>query len=320
MSKHRYVHVAFWQDAFVLDLTPEEKYFYLYLMTNSKTSQVGIYELPKRVVELETGYHRETVDKLLQRFIDYGKVKYCDETKEIMIINWVKHNWNPSTNVLKHVAGILEEVKNTDFVKEYLEQASNSGVSTKMIQFISPLEAPTKPLPDPMQERKRTSKEKEQYKEQEQQQEKEKETEEKIGVGVIFEKYSELGFGSVNGFTAEQINLHLEIFEPEVIIKSLEVASNNNVQKLSYVNAILNNWKNRELTTIEKVEAEEKKKMQEQYQSGPKSYSQKMRERPGEKVPDWMNEKPKNKPKTEKQLQAADDPEFAAMISEFRSK
>ncbi|MEH7458486.1 replication protein, partial [Bacillus sp. JJ1127] len=36
MAKFRQVHVDFWQDGFVLDLTPEEKYFFLYLMTNSK--------------------------------------------------------------------------------------------------------------------------------------------------------------------------------------------------------------------------------------------------------------------------------------------
>ncbi|MDX1806780.1 MAG: DNA replication protein DnaD, partial [Paenisporosarcina sp.] len=45
MSKYRSVQVSFWQDAFVLDLTPEEKYFYIYLMTNSKANQIGIYEL-----------------------------------------------------------------------------------------------------------------------------------------------------------------------------------------------------------------------------------------------------------------------------------
>ena len=52
-------------------------------MTNSKTTQCGIYELPKRVVEFETGYNAETVDKLLQRFIEYGKILYNDETKRL---------------------------------------------------------------------------------------------------------------------------------------------------------------------------------------------------------------------------------------------
>ena len=51
MAVYRHIHIDYWQDGFVLDLTPEEKYFYIYLMTNSKTSQCGIYELPKRIIE-----------------------------------------------------------------------------------------------------------------------------------------------------------------------------------------------------------------------------------------------------------------------------
>ena len=74
MAKYRSVQVSFWQDSFVLDLTPEEKYFYLYLMTNPKATQIGIYELPIKVMELETGYNRETVSKLLKRFEEYNKI------------------------------------------------------------------------------------------------------------------------------------------------------------------------------------------------------------------------------------------------------
>ncbi len=70
-------------DAFVLDLSPEEKYFYLCLMTNSKTSQSGIYELPLRVIEMDTGYNRETVEKLLERFADYGKIHYNKRRKKL---------------------------------------------------------------------------------------------------------------------------------------------------------------------------------------------------------------------------------------------
>ena len=58
MAVYRQVQTSYWQDAFVLDLTPEEKFFYMYLMTNSKTTQCGIYELPKKVIEMETGYNR----------------------------------------------------------------------------------------------------------------------------------------------------------------------------------------------------------------------------------------------------------------------
>ena len=43
MAAYRHIHIDYWQDSFVLDLTPEEKYFYIYLMTNSKTTQCGDY-------------------------------------------------------------------------------------------------------------------------------------------------------------------------------------------------------------------------------------------------------------------------------------
>ncbi|MCY6354205.1 DnaD domain-containing protein [Clostridium sp. ZS2-4] len=60
MALYRQLQVKFLQDDFVLDLTPEENFFYAYLMTNSKTTQCGIFELPKRIIEMETGYNRET--------------------------------------------------------------------------------------------------------------------------------------------------------------------------------------------------------------------------------------------------------------------
>lgn len=58
MAVYRNVQVNFWQDDFVLDLTPEERYFYIYLLTCSKTTQCGMYSLPKRLAEMETGYNR----------------------------------------------------------------------------------------------------------------------------------------------------------------------------------------------------------------------------------------------------------------------
>ncbi|NFD04981.1 DnaD domain protein [Clostridium botulinum] len=117
MAKYRQLHTQFWSDGFVLDLTPEEKYFYLYLMSNTKTSQCGVYELPLRVIEMETGYNRETVIKLIKRFIDYKKIKYDEETKEIMIFNWVKYNIPNNINSIKCINKELKNIKNKDFIK-----------------------------------------------------------------------------------------------------------------------------------------------------------------------------------------------------------
>ncbi|UAW07757.1 replication protein [Psychrobacillus phage PVJ1] len=158
MSKYRSVQVSFWQDAFVLDLTPEEKYFYIYLMTNSKANQIGIYELPKRIIETETGYNRETVEKLLKRFVEYDKIVYNEPTKEVMLLNWSKHNWNNSPKVIKRVEDELKEVKFLPFVEKYSETVDTIERNTVSIQY-----------PDSMdiREKRKEKREKEKEKEKE---------------------------------------------------------------------------------------------------------------------------------------------------------
>ena len=127
MAVYRHIHIDYWQDGFILDLTPEEKYFYIYLMTNSKTSQCGIYELPKRIIETETGYNRETVEKLIKRFEEYGKIIYCDETKEIFLKNWIKHNKAVSAKVIKCVEKEILKVKSKELIDLFFKECNKYG-------------------------------------------------------------------------------------------------------------------------------------------------------------------------------------------------
>ncbi len=132
MAIYRQIHISFWQDEFILNLTPEEKFFYLYLMTNSKTTQCGIYELPRKIIEFETGYNSETIEKLLQRFIKYGKILYSDETKEIILVNWMKHNANSSPKVINRIEKELKNVKNKDFKDLFYRVCIQYGYSMDM--------------------------------------------------------------------------------------------------------------------------------------------------------------------------------------------
>jgi hypothetical protein len=116
MAVYRQIQTTYWQDEFVLNLTPEEKYFYLFLLTNSKTKQCGIYQLPVQVIVFETGYNQETVEKLLKRFIDYGKIIYSLKTREIGIINWPKYNPMESPKTKACVTKELKEVKDKTLI------------------------------------------------------------------------------------------------------------------------------------------------------------------------------------------------------------
>lgn len=114
---YRQVYTSFWQDSFVLTLTPEEKYFYLYLITNSKTSLCGIYELPIKIIEFETGYNRETVEKLIHKFEEYKKIKYSYDTNEICVCNFMKYNVNRSPKVRTAVNKAFDDVKDENLIR-----------------------------------------------------------------------------------------------------------------------------------------------------------------------------------------------------------
>jgi DnaD/phage-associated family protein len=133
MAKYRQIYTEFWSDTFVLELTPEEKYFYLYLISNSKSTQSGIYEISSRTIETDTGYNRETVEKLIQRFCDYKKILYCEETKELMVINWIKYNVPNNQNTIKCIQKEILKVKNKVFVKVLFNKCLEIGLDADKI-------------------------------------------------------------------------------------------------------------------------------------------------------------------------------------------
>ncbi|HCL4548120.1 DnaD domain protein [Clostridium botulinum] len=135
MAKYRQLYTEFWKDGFVVELEPDEKYFYLYLLTNANTSQCGIYELPKKIIENETGYNRETVNNLIKKFEKYKKIIYSEETKEIIILNWFKYNEPNNINAIKCVNKELKKIKNRNFVKELYFQYSKSGLEVDKLFY-----------------------------------------------------------------------------------------------------------------------------------------------------------------------------------------
>lgn len=133
MAVYRQVQINYWHDSFVMELTPEERYFYLYLLTNSETTQSGIFEIHKRMMEMDLGYSRETVDKLIKRFQEYGKIIYCEETREMMIINWMKYNFINSRNTILCINKELKEVKNVDFLNNLYKICLSKGYDVETI-------------------------------------------------------------------------------------------------------------------------------------------------------------------------------------------
>lgn len=119
MAIYRQVHISFWQDPWVEELDPEQKYFYLFLLTNSKTRQCGCYEIGKKVMKLETGLADKKISELLRQFVKYKKIEYNQDTNEILMRNWLKYNSYRSPKVRICIENELKDIKYEPF-REYL--------------------------------------------------------------------------------------------------------------------------------------------------------------------------------------------------------
>ncbi|WP_026593193.1 DnaD domain-containing protein [Bacillus sp. UNC437CL72CviS29] len=243
MGVYRSVQVNFWQDEFVLDLTPEERYFYMYLLTCSKTRQCGIYPLPLRLVEMETGYNRETVEKLLQRFIAYGKILFDAKTKELYILNWLRYNPITNTNIEKCVLRELKTVKNKELVHMFLQRCLEEELNIPLLleHFGMPVEA-SDMIPQEVVQECAVN-------------EVEEEIEvEEVNPGSSVYTFYEQNFGSLSSYAAKELSEWITDLSEELVLKALQITYENNKRTLAYVKGILRDWHRKGYTKLSEVE------------------------------------------------------------------
>ncbi|MGG0257374.1 DnaD domain protein [Bacillus toyonensis] len=228
MAVYRNVQVNFWQDEFILDLTPEERYFYIYLLTGTKTKQCGIYILPKRVAELETGYSMETVEKLLNRFVEYGKIFYDMETKELFIVNWLRYNPILNTNVEKYVLRELKTVKNKEFIHMYLRRCLEEEWKIPLLlqHFGMPEEEDTSSLQEVIEEKEVEEVES---------------IEEAVPNSKVY-KFYEQHISSLSPYIVKELKDWIQRVSGKVVLEALKIAFEHNKRTFAYVKGILRNW------------------------------------------------------------------------------
>lgn len=133
MATYRTVHLSFWTDSKVDDdFTPEDKYFFLYLLTNPHTNLCGCYEISMKQMVRETGYNEDTVKRLLNRMeYTHNVVQYDAATKEVFIPNWGKYNWCNSPKTKEGA------VKDVSFIKS--ERFKKALSDTLCIPYVYPM-------------------------------------------------------------------------------------------------------------------------------------------------------------------------------------
>lgn len=89
MAKQRYINTKFWEDGYISNLDPSEKLVFLYMITNSATNISGVYEIPLKRIAVDTGYDKDMIVKIMDRFDRDGKMKYLDGW--VAVKNFIKH-------------------------------------------------------------------------------------------------------------------------------------------------------------------------------------------------------------------------------------
>lgn len=94
MGIKRIVDTDFWtDDKVMMEFSPEDRLFMLYLLTNPHTTQLGVYKILPKQMAFELGYSSDTVNVLLDRFeTKYKMICYSKETSEIAVRNYLRYS------------------------------------------------------------------------------------------------------------------------------------------------------------------------------------------------------------------------------------
>lgn len=130
MAKGRLVSTSFWTDSKIVDdFLPDDKYLYLYCLTNPHTNLCGCYEVSVKQISDETGCDRETVHRVLQRLDEvHGVVQYDNRTKELLILHWSRYNWSTSDKLNRPLLEEIQGIKSDEF-RSYVAGLYNSRPS-----------------------------------------------------------------------------------------------------------------------------------------------------------------------------------------------
>lgn len=141
MAIKRIVSTEFWTDKKVVEqFTPEDKLFFLYLLTNPHTTQLGIYAFIPKIAAFEIGYSKDTVLSLIERFERYGIVMFSTLSSEIAVKNYLKHSIvKGGTPVYDLLVKEANQVKDKDLLR-FVLSANSDSLNNTVRQFVSDME------------------------------------------------------------------------------------------------------------------------------------------------------------------------------------
>ncbi|WP_017416624.1 DnaD domain-containing protein [Clostridium tunisiense] len=288
---YRPVDIEFWQDEFILELSSEQKLTYIFLLTNRRTTQCGIYNIGLTIAQLELQFSEEKIMNHLKFFQEKGKLFYNHKNKEVMLLNWYKYNnTHNHKNIRICINKELKRIKTTEFISTFYEICK--GICREEPEFLEEIFKDVE-VPDELLEREREmqreakeTKEAKEVKEEaatgefvkanqegghkgsnkedgkENNGENHKENSEEISKenidkpqnkNVVLQCFKN-NFHLPSPIEIQKLNQWVEDMGEALVLKALEEAVGVNKRNLNYVSGILNNWLSEGITTLKEAE------------------------------------------------------------------
>jgi DnaD/phage-associated family protein len=248
---YRPIDIEFWQDDFILGLTPEHKLTYLFLLTNRRTTQCGIYNIGLTIAQLELQFSEEKIIDHLKFFQEKGRILYNDETKEVMILNWHKYNnIHNHKNIRICINKELKRVKAAEFINTFYEICKRICKEEPALlkEIFKDIDFEDEALKIEIKE----------HKEEEVTVNDEENKDKHSTKNKVLECFKN-NFHLPSFIEVEKLKQWVEDIGEPLVLMALEEAICVNKRNLNYVSGILNNWLSEGMTTVEEAEEAIKK-------------------------------------------------------------
>lgn len=255
MALFRHVRTEFWKDAKVLEeMTPEDKLFFLYILTNGNTTQIGIYKIPKKQMAFELGYSVESINTLIDRFENHYKViRYNPQTRELAIKRWGKYNLvkggKPIIDCVKKEVTEVKDKSLLAYVAQYIHKEEIKKEFEKLIDDT---------YHDSLDNISTIGGQKEKENKNKKEKENKNEYETKYSPVGKFKKLYEENVGLVNSIVAQWLIELSEDIDYDLFKRAVEIATDRGKCNKGYINGIIKQWYDNNIRSYRDLLAHEK--------------------------------------------------------------
>lgn len=314
MAIYRQIHTTIWQDNFVGDVLtePPEKLFWAYLLTNSQTTQCGVYPFRMRQAQFDTGLTGDEIKSIINKLVQYEKIKYSTENNEIMINNWLKYNSARSPKVAAVIDKELLSVKTLEFESEVIKKCLELKypIKTKLpdentvsIPYGYPIDMISQPEPTQNQNITNTATATEPTDE-----------DQATAAPDVYTYYQE-AFGLLNSFASENLTQWVKDLGSDLVVEAMKRAALDQ-KGFRYAEGIMRQWAKRNIKTLEDVAADD---VRFNNNSRPKRGNTKQEPTPEWAKPDYKTPETKETPE-QKAIKQAEIDEMLKKLQESREE